>query len=133
MNLIIFNRRDNTLTLSKNFTSKEFLCSCGVCAPHRIDPDLIRRLQRVRDMLSVSIKITSGFRCAKRQQELRKGGLQTASGTSTHEMGAAVDITCSDMTALLLACEKEFKSIGIAKTFLHVDTRVDKVRRWTYA
>jgi uncharacterized protein YcbK (DUF882 family) len=132
MNLIVFNRRDMTIPLSANFSTKEFLCSCGVCSPHRLDPDLIKRLQRVRDALNMSITVTSGFRCAKRQAQLRKGGLQTAAGTSTHEMGAAADITCSDMDALLVACEKEFKSIGVANTFLHVDTRVDKVRRWKY-
>jgi uncharacterized protein YcbK (DUF882 family) len=130
--MITFNRRDITIPLSKNFTTKEFLCTCGICAPHRLDPELIRRLQVVRDDIGMSITVSSGFRCAKRQAQLKKEGLQTAKGISTHEMGMAADITCNDLAALLSACEKHFKAIGIAKTFLHVDTRVDKVRRWKY-
>ena len=54
---------------------------------------------------------------------------------STHENGEAVDIAPTRMKIpdLLKMAANFFDSIGIAKTFLHLDIRRDKKpRRWDY-
>ncbi len=116
--------------LSAHFNAKEFTCKCGVCRDQRISKTLIRKLEAVRDAVG-PLTITSGYRCAMHQANLAKQGLQTAKN-STHVIGQAADIVATDMTALFTACEAEFKAIGTAKTFLHVDLRADKIRRWDY-
>jgi zinc D-Ala-D-Ala carboxypeptidase len=132
MTLITWTRGKN-LPISQHFNSKEFTCSCGVCSMQKVERELIKRLEEVRAIYGKPIKVTSGFRCERYQEALRAQGLQTAVGKSTHSEGRAADITGDDLVALELACTKMFKAIGVAKTFLHVDLRDDKVRRWTYA
>lgn len=128
-------KRNNGVQITKNFHAREFQCTCGICLDQQIDRELVERLQSVRDELGLPLTITSAFRCARRQQQLRSSGIETAVGTSSHEMGMAVDVTCSDMPRLLAACEKRFDNIGTAKTFLHVDVRGPKgrKRRWVYS
>lgn len=122
--------RGATGALSAYFTAKEFTCKCGVCRDQRVSKELIKKLDLVRAAVG-PITITSGFRCGLHQANLTKQGLNTAKN-STHCIGQAADITCGDLAALFTACEAEFKAIGTAATFLHVDLRADKVRRWSY-
>jgi uncharacterized protein YcbK (DUF882 family) len=124
--------RGVTRAISHHFTAKEFTCSCGVCKLQRIDEQLLAKLEAVREELGAPITVTSGFRCALRQSQLTKQGLETAKGLSTHELGQAADIRAPDISKLLEICEKQFKAIGVAKTFLHVDLRSDTTRRWYY-
>jgi uncharacterized protein YcbK (DUF882 family) len=81
------------------------------------------------------MRITSGFRCSEHQQAIRNSGVSTVvAKKSTHEKGDAADISVSSLTSLNLLpiAEKQFKSIGIANNFIHVDLRDDKIRRWKY-
>jgi uncharacterized protein YcbK (DUF882 family) len=119
---------------SRYFSPKEFECTDNVCKRQVLDDTLIRMLDEVRELVGLPVRVTSGFRCAKRQADLRAQGLETAKGVSSHEMGQAVDIACSDMKALEEACLKVFAkhSVGIAKTFIHVDVRTGGPRRWGY-
>jgi uncharacterized protein YcbK (DUF882 family) len=80
------------------------------------------------------LRITSAFRCKEHQASLRKSGILTAVGTSTHELGDAADILAigKPIDVVLAEAPKHFKAIGIAKTFIHVDLRDDKERRWPY-
>ena len=122
------------IELSPHFRSGEFSCQCAHsdCVLQTVSMDLIDKLERVRVEVGRPIKVTSGFRCAKHQAELVAGNRVKTVPNSTHQLGHAADISCAQMTPLMEACRKEFKAIGIAKTFLHVDLRDDKVRRWTY-
>ena len=132
---MIWNRRDVTTWASKHFRAKEFECQCGVCARQVMDDKLIAMLDEVRELVGLPIKVTSGFRCANRQDALRKQGLETTAGKSSHENGMAADLACADMAALEKACLEVFadRSVGIARTFIHVDTRQGvKPRRWRY-
>lgn len=131
----IWNKNDN-LTLSKYFNTKEFDCQCKYadCIEQRVSIQLIEKLDLIRIELNRPIKVTSGFRCSKHQNDLRNQGVNTVvAKKSTHETGDAVDIQSKDVKVedLLKICEKQIESIGIAKTFLHLDTRPGK-RRWNY-
>lgn len=118
--------------LSDHFAAKEFNSKDPMCKVHMIRGDLVRRLEEVRIALDKSIYISSAYRTKEDQERLAKSGRETAKGISQHCLGAAADIYCSDMDALLEEVKKHFKAIGVAKTFIHVDLREDKERLWFY-
>ena len=129
------------------FFTEEFECHCVYpeCqkGEQKVAVELIRRLCELREKLMLPILVRSGYRCSRHQADLREGGLKTASGTSTHELGCAADVMPKEpesnlpskatMKRFLMLAEGLFKSIGVAKSFLHVDLRDDKKRRWTYS
>lgn len=116
------------------FDLKEFECKCkdknceGKPPQLRMNPTLIQALNRVREELGKPIRVTSAFRCTAHNAAV--GGVPH----STHRTGYAADIQCDDMDKLLelVEAEKEFKGIGVAKTFIHVDVRPGTRKRWTY-
>lgn len=124
-------------SLGNYFDTKEFECQCSydTCVEQRISLNLIGRLDGIREELGRPLKVTSGFRCARHQADLRASGINTVvAKKSTHELGNAADIRPADMNmeGFEKICDPWFFSIGIAKTFLHVDLRDDKERRWNY-
>ena len=104
--------------VSLNFSRDEFACAC--CGKADIDPDLVRRLQEVRGLLGLPMKVTSGVRCSFHNAGV--GGSKNSShleGNST-----AVDIACGNSSyrqKLLAAAFQVFDRVGIAKTFIHLD------------
>jgi uncharacterized protein YcbK (DUF882 family) len=123
--------------VQKHFSLKEFECQCNLssCTTQIMSEALLERLGAIREELNKPLKITSAYRCSAHQEEIRKSGVSTVvAKKSQHELGNAVDIQCNQvpMEKLLEISEKYFKSIGLAKTFYHVDMRDDKVRRWKY-
>lgn len=126
--------KDAHAQLSTHFNTDEFSCHCECKTPTLVDVELIRKLDRMRELLGKPLKITSGYRCSRQQQKLRDDGRHTAISVSTHERGMAADLFCANVTGYELAQIAEqagFTSIGTAKTWIHVDTRGD-LRRWTY-
>lgn len=127
-------RRGVNRRLSPHFMSREFDCGCGICAEQRLSENLLNKLEEIRVKYGAPIKVVSAFRCqayqARLRRDLPKG--HTAVGRSTHEDGDAVDVRGKDLALLTSLCEDAFKAVGIADTFVHVDTRADKVRRWKY-
>lgn len=121
--------------LTPHFRSCEFVCHCRDqnCGLQMISEELVSRLERVRIKLAAPIVVTSAYRCSRQQERLRSMGFETAVGTSQHELGRAADLFTNDIQKLAEIVEEEgFPAIGMAKTFIHVDLRSDKKRRWTY-
>jgi len=113
-----------TTKLSKNFSQSEFRCSCGECGEPRIDPELVERLQTLRDEIGLPIKITSAYRCP--EYNARVGGVNK----SQHTRGTAADIVVQGMkpaTVGRICSIGPFKNGGVGvyvtKGFTHVDTR----------
>ena len=132
----IWSKGEN-LWLNNWFKTKELECQCtnSDCIEQKISIELIDRLTKIRTEVNSPMRISSGYRCTKHQEEIRNSGTSTVvAKKSTHELGDAADISVSRLTisALMPITEKQFKSIGIANNFLHVDLRDDKVRRWKY-
>lgn len=151
-------KKGERVQLSEFFATHEFECRCNFkeCVEQKISLELVRRLDRLRKGAGSTVRIHSAYRCAAKQQQLRddadqakkenieraKAGLPplvtqltvVATTTSTHELGFAADVSCSKLTipALLPQAALQFKSIGIALNFLHLDLRDDKERRWKY-
>ena len=86
--------------LSTNFHLREYECSCSDCQETLVDLDHVKKLQKLREDLGVSIKITSAYRCPKHNAAV--GG----SAKSQHKEGSATDIQVSGMepTAVQDAC-----------------------------
>lgn len=122
--------------LSDNFSSFEFECKCKNCKQQMIDTDLIDKIQNIRNILQIPLQISSGYRCPAHQEELKHQGYTVAVGTSTHTQGIAADILLptkeADKERLLTLCRINFSSVGIAKTFVHVDLRSERRRFWVY-
>ncbi len=123
--------------ISKHFNSDEFDCHCGnneICKITLIDDLLVERLELIRVNTGRRIFIHSGCRCMERQIKLGDMGFKTSKGFMPHVKGMAVDFAIEGMTGLEMEdeCKKAgFTSIGVAKTWVHADTRTEH-RRWTY-
>lgn len=120
--------------LSEHFSTIEFDCSCSECSYTFIDEELIDLLQKMRDILGCPITVTSGYRCEHKQTELQAAGFETAK-KSSHKDGRAADLWTGKHSGEELekvARDVGFMAVGVGETFAHVDTRKDKVRRWTY-
>lgn len=120
--------------LSQNFTSSEFECPCGVCSEQRISLELIDGLEKLRAAVNLPISIVrgGGYRCAAYQRILSQiPGVQTVPN-SQHTLGNAADPSCSNMPKLISLAPTVFSAVGAGPNQLHVDTRSDKIRRWSY-
>jgi len=116
--------------ISEHFKTKEFDCPCSFpeCKTTWVSKKLITLLEALRESLQTPIIINSGYRCEKHNRAV--GGV---SG-SMHLFGRASDLRASRYTGLQLLEKAEavgVKSIGLAKTWIHVDDR-PKHRRWKY-
>lgn len=121
----------------KYFSLEEFdspdLPNSGV----NMDSDFLQRLDDAREIASIPFKINSGYRTKEYNQSLSAKGY-SASPNSSHIKGKASDIAVKDsrerwiiLDALIKA---GFNRIGIADTFIHVDSDGDKSPNviWTY-
>jgi uncharacterized protein YcbK (DUF882 family) len=116
------------MKLTKNFTKKELECKhCGKC---EMEPEFLILLQKLRDKMGV-LFITSGFRCLEHNTNIN------GAKNSQHLLGKAVDIDTSTMPPdfryklIQTAMEVGFKGIGVAKTFIHIDNRINPAI-WVY-
>jgi uncharacterized protein YcbK (DUF882 family) len=115
--------------ISRNFNKSEV--SCPDCRLFIENLDHISRRQLMRDIYGKPMRVTSSTRCRKHNEEV--GGKDT----SSHLKGVADDISASDGGEIFLlvkaAMDAGFKRIGIAKTFVHVDSDDSKPDWiWTY-
>ena len=98
-----------------------------------MDPEFMRRVQVLRDIVGFPLLPVSGFRCQKHNTSL-KG----AAAGSQHLYGKAIDIRVRDLTGsrryLLIktAFDLGFGGIGIGKVQLHVDSREGTGVSWGY-
>lgn len=113
------------------FVPEEFANCCPPCKMSQLSDQLLKMLDLARHIYGKPIVITSAYR--SRQYELSKG----RTGTSSHVLGLAVDIRCSnsvdrlDLVSALLSVG--FRRIGISRNFVHVDIDPDKVQcMWLY-
>lgn len=128
--------KGESFVISKHFSTKEMTCRCKFpeCKTQRISKDLIQRIEKIREEIAQPLIVTSAYRCTPYQEFLRKHGVNTVvASKSQHELGNAVDVVPKDgkMVGFQDVCAKHFESIGLAKDFLHLDTRTGK-RRWNY-
>lgn len=125
-------KKGELVQLSEHFNSSEFCCKCSnpSCNQQIVSKSLIELLERIRKRFGGPLRIVSGYRC--RLHNASVGGVMN----SQHLNGEGADLAPAhqggSMKDLQNACDKESKAMGVASIFIHVDTRKDKIRRWTY-
>ena len=112
----------------KYFKSEEFDCSWS--NENHMAPEFLEMLDNLREECDFPFVITSGYRCPWHPDEIKKDK------PGTHSRGIAADIRVSggNQRYILIqkALELGFTGIGVAKTFIHVDTRLDTPMIWSY-
>lgn len=111
--------------ISQNFSYKEFYCRCGCGFSNNKSVKknakrVAELLQKIRDIIGVSININSAYRCPSHNAYVGSGEY------SLHPQGRAVDIwadTISPQKMAELGIKVGFKGIGVYPTFTHLDTR----------
>lgn len=111
--------RINDIKVSKNFKLYEFECNDG---SHHVmmDPEVIIRLQALRDTLGKPITINSAYRT--KEYNAKIGGTKD----SQHILGKAVDVVCEGVSPEKVGHVAKlcgFRGIGIYDTFTHLDVR----------
>lgn len=85
-----------------------------------MDLDFVRRLDKLRDLCGFPLIVSSGFRTASHNDEV--DGVDG----SAHCQGVAADLVCRTsqqrMSLVSNALTLGFRRIGIAKTFVHLDS-----------
>lgn len=109
--------------MSKYFSPAEFRKCTPSCTIDQMDADFLSRLDRVREAAGIPLVLNSAYR--SKSYERKKG----RSGTSSHCEGKAVDIRCNTYAnrykIILAALAEGITRIGIAKTYIHLDTADD--------
>ncbi|WBA86524.1 D-Ala-D-Ala carboxypeptidase family metallohydrolase [Endozoicomonas sp. GU-1] len=124
----------------KNFSFKELACKCGSCdesSGRHISPELMGKVQELREKCGFPFAISSAYRCSNHPTEARK------SQPGTHAKGLAVDILVSGKQAhrvlkkaMAMGC---FTGIGISqkgdhgRRFIHLDVSRAENRPWVWS
>lgn len=121
-------RRGADVKLSANFHLREWTCKCGKCQVQKVDPEMVEKLQRLREKLGCAVRVGSAYRCPSHNAAV--GGVKN----STHLAGSAADCTSAVHSPAELADIAEsmgiFGGIGRYSTFTHLDNRKDGPARW---
>ena len=102
---------------------------CQETGENAMDINFIHALDNLREICGFPFIVTSGFRSESHSVEKRK------SKGGTHTMGIAADIRVSggaQRMAVVKHASALGMSVGVAKTFVHVDTRTTEQMCWSY-
>ncbi len=116
---------DEGQKLSEHFQAREFACRC--CGMVLVHPELVRKLEGLRNVVGAPVFIASGYRCAKYNKAV--GGAEN----SYHLFGMAADIWVKGISPRQLAeivGKTGFDGIGVYQDqgFIHVDVRGYRAR-----
>jgi hypothetical protein len=110
------------------FTTEEFACKCG-CGFKAVDSLFRAQLEKAREISGVPYIINSGCRCENHNRAV-------GSTSRNHTSGKAVDIKAlngSTRGKILKGLYRAgFTRVGIADTYIHVDSMDDIESCWLY-
>ena len=115
------------------FKQDEFACTH--CGKNEIKFELVEKLDELRGLMGMPLKITSGYRCPDHPLSVSR----PTGSISSHQKGEAVDISAKTsreryMLLWLIMKHGWFKRIGISgkDNFIHVDIDKDKSQMLTW-
>ena len=112
----------------KYFKVEDF--NCQETGENEMSPDFLQKLDALREVCGFPFIITSGYRSPNHSIEAKK------SKPGTHSQGIAADIKvvggAQRMAIIRNASIMGFNGIGVAKGFVHVDTRETTPVAWKY-
>jgi len=111
------------------FETSEF--DCQQTGENLMIPEFLLMLDALRHECGFSFTITSGYRSPKHSIEAAKAK------PGTHAQGLAADIATTDAHQRFVivsnAIKLGFQGIGVARSFIHVDSRNTAPRVWSYS
>lgn len=111
----------------KYFSLDEFVCS--ETGEQDMCPEFLKALSHLRQICDFPFVITSGFRSKNHSVEKAK------KTPGVHTLGIAADIKVyggQQRLAVLKHASAMGMSVGVAKSFVHVDTRKTPAMCWCY-
>lgn len=110
--------------MTKNFSYKELACKCGKCGDNPpMNQEFMALIQRIRGLYGRPMTINSAYRCEAHNKAI-------GSKSDNHTSGYAVDISAKTSGEryefVKLALNVGINRIGIADTFIHLDTNLNK-------
>jgi uncharacterized protein YcbK (DUF882 family) len=112
----------------KYFKVEDF--NCQETGENEMCPDFLQKLDALREVCGFPFIITSGYRSPNHSIEAKKVK------PGTHSQGIAADIKvvggAQRMAIIRNASIMGFNGIGVAKGFVHVDTRETTPVAWKY-
>jgi len=112
----------------KYFKIEDF--NCSETNENQMEPSFIKKLDKLREACGFPFYITSGFRSKNHSAEKSK------QNPGSHSRGIAADIAVTGgrqrMQIVKQAAALNFTGIGVAKGFVHVDTRDTNSVLWSY-
>ena len=113
----------------RHFTEEEF--DCKHTGENRMEADFLEMLDELREVCGFPFHITSGYRSPLHPIE----AVKRVPGTHSQGIAADIGIFNGSQRFLVLknAIELGFTGIGVADSFVHVDTRAGKPIVWTYS
>ena len=111
----------------KYFKTEDF--ACRETGENEISKDFIHALDQLREACKFPFIITSGYRSKEHSVEKRK------QNPGTHAQGIAADIKVSggaQRLSIVKHASAMGMSVGVAKTFVHVDIRKTPAMCWCY-
>ncbi len=112
----------------KYFKVEDF--NCQETGENEMCPDFLQKLDALREVCGFPFIITSGYRSPNHSIEAKKVR------PGTHSQGIAADIKvvggAQRMAIIRNASIMGFNGIGVAKGFVHVDTRETTPVAWKY-
>lgn len=111
------------------FKIEDFACS--ETGENKIQWEFVSALDDLRGVCGFPFVVTSGYRSPRHSIEAEK------SKPGRHTQGNAADIKVSNGSQrhaiVSNAIKLGFKGIGVAQSFIHVDTRKTEPVMWTYS
>ena len=106
---------------------------CSETGENKMDTEFLEALDNLRDICGFPFTVTSGYRSPNHSIEAAK--VAAGKKLGTHAQGIAADIKVSggaERLAIVKHASAMGMSVGVAKTFVHVDTRKTPAMCWCY-
>jgi len=115
------------LMVSRSFVGSELQCRC--CGNLIYEQSTIDLIQELRDELNIRFRVNSFYRCKSHNQKVGGGT------NSQHLYGRAMDISTegwkwSQRAKLVKGALNKGLSVGIYRSFVHVDNRIGEQLLW---
>ena len=112
------------------FTREEF--ACQETGENEIKDEFIERLDALRDACGFPFVITSGYRSPRHSLEAKKEKMDQEDMRQAMLLILLLSVGLSVSLLLITLLSLGFNGIGVAKGFIHVDTRDTARVIWTY-
>lgn len=122
--------------MTEHMNREEFACKCG-CGLSKISPTVVMICEIVRDRFNQPVIVTSGCRCESHNKKVG-GAKESQHKLKGDDMTHAVDIQVRSVKPeivynFLNGLFPNMLGLGLYKSWIHIDDRIDRAYRWNKA